>query len=298
MKRGVVMKLRGVMPAVVTPLREDESIHVPVLEQLLEMLLEKGADGFYIAGATGEGLALRPGERRLLAESAVGIVNGRKPCIIQIASTDFSEAVALAKHAEKCGADGISATPPLFFEYREDDVYNYYKALANAVHIPLMIYYTPAAGFRISAEFAARMFGIDNITAIKWTSPDYFQMIKLKEMTHGQMQIINGPDATFLMGLCAGADGGIGTTYNYLLEYYRKIYDSFMQGDIAQAQEYQRQTDRILAARPGYPSIPMTKALLEAMGFAVGNASFPMRQLTSEEKKTVVERLRTAGLKI
>ena len=292
------MKFKGVIPALVTPLNAEESINVPVLRQLMEALLNQGADGFYVAGATGEGLALRPKERRVLAENAVEIVGGRKPCIIQIAATDFHEAVALAKHAERCGAAAISAIPPLFFEYREEDVYQYYKTLAEAVHIPLMIYYTPAAGFPMRAEFVAKLFEIDNITAIKWTSNDYFQMLKLKDLTHGQMNIINGPDATFLMGLCAGADAGIGTTYNFLMEYYRGVYDSFVQGDLAQAQAYQQQADRILAARPGYPSIPLTKALLEKMGFPVGNAAFPMRRLTEEEKQFAVSKLRDAGLRI
>ena len=104
------MKFKGIMPALVTPLNEDESINTKVLEQLMEDMIAKGADGFYIAGATGEGLALRPEERRVLAEESVRIAKGRVPCIIQVASTDFSEAIRLAKHAEACGADAISAT--------------------------------------------------------------------------------------------------------------------------------------------------------------------------------------------
>ena len=89
-----MMKFTGVIPALITPLNEDESINVKVLEQLLEAQILGGADGFYIAGATGEGLALRPAERRVLAEESVRILKHRKPAIIQIASTDFSEAIA------------------------------------------------------------------------------------------------------------------------------------------------------------------------------------------------------------
>lgn len=290
------MKFTGIIPAMVTPLKEDESINIPVLEQLMEALLAQGADGFYVAGATGEGLALRPEERRVLAEESIRIADGRKPCIIQVASTDFSQAVALAKHAEAVGAAAISATPPLFFGYGENDVYNYYKKLAEAVHIPLMIYYNPAAGFAINANFAARMFDVDNITAIKWTHPDYSQIVRLKDMTHGGMNVINGPDATLLLGLCAGADGGIGTTYNYLMKYYRGIYDCYIRGDISGAQKYQNQVGRILAARPALPGIPLTKAVLEKMGFEVGNATFPMRRLTEAEKRSAIERLCDGGL--
>ena len=279
---------KGIIPALVTPLHEDESINRNVLAQLLESLIDEGADGFYIAGATGEGLALRPAERRLLAEESIRIVNRRKPCIIQVASTDFSEAIALAKHAEACGADAISATPPIFFSYDEEDVYQYYKALANAVHIPLMIYYNPAAGFNINAEFAAKMFEVDNITAIKWTSSNYYEMTKLKDLTHGEMNVINGPDEMLLMGLSAGADGGIGTTYNFMLDMIKLIYNHFIAHDIEAAQWAQTRANRIISALLHYELIPAVKVILESMGFAVGNATFPMKRYSEEQKNAIV----------
>lgn len=290
------MKFKGIIPALVTPLNEDESINCEALEQLIEGLLSAGADGFYIAGATGEGLALRPEERRVLAQESIRITNHRKPCIIQVASTDFSEAIRLAKHAEHCGADAISATPPLFFQYDEDDVYHYYKALANAVHIPVMIYYNPAAGFPMNAKFAARAFEVDNITAIKWTSSNYDQMMELKRLTNGEMNIINGPDQMLLMGLQAGADGGIGTTYNFMMELIRGVYDRFVAQDAEGALQYQQRVCRVIGALEGEPIIPATKVLLERMGYQVGNATFPMKRYSSDEKEQIVKKVREAGL--
>lgn len=284
------------MPALVTPLTEEERINVPVLQELLEYFIEKDADGFYIGGATGEGLALRTEERMILAEQSVAAVGGRKPCIIQVAATDFNDALALAKQAEAVGADAISATAPLFFKYSEDDVYHYYKALADAVHIPVMIYYNMSAGFPISAQFAARMFEVENITAIKWTCPDYYEMIRLKDLTHGEMNIINGPDQMLLMGLNAGADGGIGTTYNFMIERYQAIYKAFRAGDIAAAQAEQNRADRVIAALQKYTLIPATKAAMEGLGFAVGDATFPMKKYTVEEKKQIFADLKAAGL--
>ncbi len=293
-----MMRFEGIMPALVTPLCADESINTEALEKLIGYLLEKGADGFYVGGATGEGLALRTEERMVLAEHAVKYTNGRKPCIIQVAAADFSDAVALAKHAEKVGADGISATPPLFFKYDEDDVYNYYKALADSLHIPMMIYYNPAAGFNISADFAARMFEVDNITAIKWTSSNYYEMIRLKDLTHGEMNIINGPDEMLLMGLSAGANGGIGSTYKFQIENIKEVYDSFRAGDIKKAQLAQTRADRSIKVLLKYTTIPVTKAVLEEMGFEVGNAAFPMKRYSDAQKKALIEDFRKAGLNI
>ena len=293
-----MMKFKGVMPALVSPLDANEKINVPVLNQLLTDLLAKGADGFYLCGATGEGIAIDPEERMVLAEEAIKTVGDRKPCIVQVASGNFEDAIRLAKHAEKVGAAAISATPPLFFSYDKDDVYNYYKKLADAVSIPMMIYYNPAAGFHINADIAAKMFEIDNVTAIKWTSSDYYQMMRLRDLTKGEMNIINGPDEMLLMGLSAGADGGIGTTYNFMFDIIRGIYDNFMKGDLETAREYQTRAIRIISVLLNYKIIPAAKAVLEAQGYAVGNATFPMKRYSDEEKAIIVAQMKEAGLEI
>ena len=293
------MKFQGVIPALVTPLNKDESINVPVLHQLIGDLINQRADGFYVGGATGEGLALRPEERKILTEESIKAVGGRVPTIIQVASCDYSVMLDLARHAEASGADAISATAPLFFKYDTDDVYNYYKRLADAVHIPVMIYYNPNVGFPMNADFAARVFEIDNVTAIKWTSSNYYEMLRLKDLTHGEMNIINGPDEMLLMGLNAGADGGIGTTYNFMMENIRGVYDCFHAGKAAEAQEWQTKANRVIRTLiTDYMGIPATKAILEAMGYAVGDAAFPMKHYTAEEKAKIVADMRAAGLKI
>ncbi len=291
------MKFEGIMPALVTPLNADETINKDTLVKLIGFLIGQGADGFYIAGATGEGLNLRPDQRKVLVDECIRIVNHKKPCIVQVASTDFSTAVELAKHAEMCGAEAISATPPIFFSYDEDDVYNYYKELAGSVHIPMMIYNSPLAGFPINAKFAARLFEIDNVTAIKWTSQNYFQLMELKTITHGDMNIINGPDEMLLEGLIAGADGGIGTTYNFMLPTIKKIYGNFKNGNIKEAQRAQAQSAHVIEAMRPYALIPAVKAIMEQMGFAVGHATFPMKKLDEATVISLMKDINRAGFR-
>lgn len=292
------MNLQGIMPALATPLNDDGTVNLFVLRELIEFFLNKGANGFYLAGATGEGLALNPDQRRILAETAVKQVAGRVPCIVQIASTDFSEVLRLARHAEHIGADAISSTPPIFFRYDEDDVYNYYKAISDAAKLPMMIYNSPLAGFPISPAFAARMFEIECVTSIKWTSSDYFGLMQLKQLTHGEMAVMNGPDEMLLMGLSAGADGGIGTTYNFMFSHYLNVYKAFRTGNMEKAREYQNKITSIIGALRSVkscPTIPATKALLEEMGFAAGDAAFPQKKLSPEKKRELVETLTRAG---
>lgn len=282
------MKFKGIIPALVTPLDENENININVLERLMNDLAQQGADGFYVGGATGEGLAMRPSAREVLTEAAAA--NAKKlnlPCIIQVASTDFNTAVILAKHAEEKGADAVSATAPLFFSYSDDDVYNYYKKLAESVHIPVMVYYNPSAKFPMDAKFGKRLFEIDNVTSIKWTSSDYYQMMMLKNITNGEMGVINGFDEMLLMGLCAGADGGIGTTYNYQLKHVKGVYEAFMAGDIKKAMECQMKVSETVFAFNGEPIIPASKVVLENMGYDVGYATFPMKRYSAKEGQEV-----------
>lgn len=289
------MKFSGIMPALITPLNEDETLNSTCLEQLMEYELNQGADGFYVAGATGEGIALSRAVREDLASEAVRIVNHRKNVIVHIASANFNDAVALAKHTEQCGADGISAIPPLFFSYSPEEVYAYYKRLADTVHIPLMIYYNPAAGFPMNADWVAKCFEVDNITAIKWTSPTFDQVVRLKDLTNGEMNIINGPDEMLLMGLNAGADGGIGSTYNYMLKHYKAIYDSFHTGDYQTAIKHQAYVNRVIEVLKKYSVIPASKVVLEEMGFPVGNAVFPMRWLSLQQRSALITDLKNVG---
>ena len=160
-----------------------------------------------------------------------------------------------------------------------------------------MAYYNPAAGFNFNANYAARLFEVDNITAIKWTSPNYAEVVRLKDITHGEMNIINGPDQMLLMGLSAGADGGIGTTYNFIFDYIKGIYDSFIKGDMKSALEWQTKADRVIDVLHKYKTIPATKVILEKMGFAVGNCTFPMKRYTDGEKEKIAIEMAAAGVK-
>ncbi len=290
------MKFKGVMPALVTPLTKEEKLNVPVLCTLVEDLLMQGADGFYIGGASGEGVSLNRETRECLAESVIEQVGHRKPCIVHIASIHLQEALSLARHAEKCGAEGISAIPPLYFSYDEEDIYGYYKAIAKAVHIPVMIYYNQAAGLRFTAKMAARLYEIENVTSIKWTSSDYFEMMLLKDFTHGEMNIMNGCDEMLLMGLNAGADGGIGLSYNFMLPKIKAIYDNFIREDQKAAQDAQREANRVIQVLAQYALIPATKVILEGMGYQVGNGVFPMKRYGEEEKEVLLNKIRAVGL--
>lgn len=290
-------RFQGVYPALVTPLTKDEKLNLPALEKLLRYEMGEGADGFYIGGATGEGLLLDIPERKKLCEKSIEYIGADKAKIVHITDMNFRNTIELAKHAEAAGADAISSIAPIYFKYDENDIYEYYKAIAKSVKIPVIIYYTVSAGVTISLELFSRLFEIDNITGVKWTSSNYYEMISLRER-FPEANIFNGPDEMLVCGLAGGADGGIGSTYNIMYPTIREIYDRFRAGDIIGAQETQKKADKIIRAILKYSVIPVCKLVLEEKGIEVGNASFPMTTYTAEQRKQILRDLTEAGLVI
>ena len=287
-------EFKGVFPALVTPLTADEKLNVRALEALIDYESKEGAEGFYIGGATGEGLLLDIPERKKLCEKSIEYIGKDKAKIVHITDMNFRNTIELAKHAQACGADAISSIAPTYFKYDENEIYEYYKAIANSVDIPLIIYYTAAAGVTISLDLFTRLFEIDNITGVKWTSSNYYEMISLRDK-FPEANILNGPDEMLICGLGAGADGGIGSTYNIIFPLINEVYQSFRSGNIDQAREAQKKADKIIRAILKHSVIPVVKAVLEERGFEVGNASFPMVKYTPEQRKQIMKDLTEAG---
>lgn len=277
------MQFKGIMPALITPLNEDnKTVNEKTTREFIEYLLKQGADGFYVLGSTGEGLVLDEAERMKMLEICVDQIKGRKPIICHTASMNFSEALRLSKHAEKVGADAISAIPPIFFHYRTEDIYNYYKTLATSTNLPFIMYNHPSANGGMNAETVAKMFEIDNITGVKWTVNNFYELMRLKDITNGEINIINGPDEMLLLGLSAGADAGIGTTYNVMLPQYLKLYKYFKEGNIDKAREIQYKVNRVINCMLKNEVISSTKNMCAMLGFASGEAKYPLRDMRGD----------------
>ena len=288
-------KFEGVIPAFATPLTDGLTLNEKGTRDLVELHLSQNTDGFYIGGATGEGLVLAPKERERLAQVVVDQVKGKVPVISHIAAIDLSTTVALAKQAEEAGCDCVASIPPIYFSYDEEDIFNYYKAICDSVSIPVMIYYHPAARTIMTPVFMKKLFDTTNVQSVKWSYSSYFEMLQLKDITNGEMNILNGPDETLLCGLAVGADGGIGTSYNFLLPQVKALYQAFKENRLEDARKWQMDVSRIIGVLLSYPVIPATKVVLRHMGFDVGEAVYPMKRLSSASQEKLIHELKEAG---
>ena len=290
------IKFKGIIPALVTPFCEDnKTVNVDAAKAVVERQLGEGAMGFYILGGTGEGFVMGREQREVMCDTVVEAVKGRVPVINHIAAANLNEAIELAKHAEKSGVDAIAAIPPTLFHYGDEEIYNYYKKLADSVHIPLIIYYFPNAQKIMTPKLISHIYEIDNVTGVKWSSLDLFEMMKLKDMTHGEMNIINGGDEILLPALAAGADAGVGSTYNVLLRDFVSIYNDFRNNKLDKALETQLKINRVINLLCEREIIPSVKLAMKLSGIDVGTATFPMKQFTKEEEELFERDIRALG---
>lgn len=287
MKNNILF--RGILPALVSPVTDDGQVMKKETEKLIRWQMENGVNGFYICGSTGEGLILPPKTRMELLETALEATEGKVPVITHVGAIDLPTTLSLAEHAKKAEAAAVSSIPPIYFQYGEDEIVDYYKAVASAAELPLLMYGVGLANTKLTVDLVERLMQIDNIIGIKWTYPDYYSMGKLKDIQNGNVNVINGPDEMLVCGLAMGADAGIGTTYNVMPRLFVKLYEAFQNGRVEEARTLQHAINRVIAVLIKYQVIPSTKALLCHMGFEVGECTKPLRRFSKEENEAFLK---------
>ena len=285
MENNVLVK--GIKPALVSCVDEEGKVYEDSMRKLMDWNFRAGVNGFYICGGTGEGPVLQKETRKEIAEIAADFAKDKDCMIIDhVGAIDLTTAKELARHAADCGCDAISSVPPFFFRYDEQGICDYYKALADASGLPVLMYASPLAGTAITPAMVDRfMSEIPNLIGLKWTNPDYYTMSHIKQLRGGNINVINGPDETLLCGLTMGADGGIGGTYNVMPNLFRKIYDYFEAGEFAKAREVQFKANKMidLLLSFGGGCLAPVKAVLTEIGYECGYQVYPQKRLSEEE---------------
>jgi N-acetylneuraminate lyase len=291
-------RFTGIWPALVTPLTVDGRIDVQAAEQLIECLLASGVAGFYVCGATGEGVLLATDLRREMAEVVIGAVAGRVPVMIHVGALTTDAASELAQHASLAGADAISAVPPSLYAYPFGAIVEYYRAIVSVSEVPLYVYHIPImTGASLSVEQLLELCALDGVAGLKYSSHDLFYLSRLLAMRDpDKVNVLSGPDELFLPCLALGCDGAIGTSYNFMPRLYVDVMQSLLRGELAMARRLQYAANGIIARLYPYGVIPATKALLSTLGYRVGHGVPPMPAIEGEELRKLRKELEEAGL--
>lgn len=288
----------GVMPALITPFDDSGALREAAACSIIEHELEMGVNGFYINGATGEGLYLPEKTRMQLAETAVETCRGRGVIINHVGAIDPASALRLAKHAGETGCNAISSLVPNYVNsFTADQVLDYYKRISDASGLPVLVYCTGL--LRDSPyDFMQKAMSIDGVIGLKYTMPNYYNMQQIALLNGGDINVINGPDETLVCGLMMGADGGIGSTYNLMGAWYVELYDAFRAGDIQKAREMQFRINRVITVLLRHDCIAAIKECMNIMGFDAGNVAYPGKRFSAEQRAALAADMNAAGFQI
>lgn len=281
--------LKGIFPALLTPFDKEGKINEKALESLIEMNIKKNVSGFYVSGSTGEAFLLTEKERKYLYSLTKEIVGDRKPLIAHVGAISTEQAIEYAKIAEKEGYAAISSVAPFYFKFSVEEIKQYYFDVVNSVSLPMIVYNIPAfSGVSMSMETLGAFLNNDKFIGVKHTSNDFFALNSCKH-TFPDKLVYNGYDEMFLAGLAMGADGGIGSTYNFMAEKFVALYNAFHNGDMKTAQKIQDDVCVIVKALCKVGVMQGEKALLEEMGLDFGECRKPFAPITKEARKELAD---------
>lgn len=277
-------KFQGIYPALVTPFTVDGRVDADAVQKLTASLKEKGVNGFYVSGSTGESYMLSVEERKFLLEAVKEAAGEEMDVIVNIGMFATVHSLELARHAEKCGASAVSSVPPFYFPFTKEEYRDYYNDLAQGVDIPVIIYNIPAmSSVQFSTEELNQMLKNEKIEGIKHTSYDLFQMQQLIA-ANPQKSIFIGHDEIFLSALSAGVRAGIGSTYNIMADKFTAMSRLFAERKMEQALRIQNEVNEIITVLNKVGIFKGIKEILKMQGYSCGDCRKPFQSLSIEQK--------------
>jgi 4-hydroxy-tetrahydrodipicolinate synthase len=234
--------------AIVTPFRKGK-VDERALGDLIEWQIAKGTNGIVPCGTTGESATLSHEEHNRVIELTVEVVRGRVPVMAGAGSNSTVEAISLTKHAKDAGADGALLITPYYNKPTQEGLYLHYKAIAEAVDLPLVLYNIPGrTGVNMLPTTIARLAAIQNIVGVKEGSGSIQQTSDIVQMCGDRLSVLAGDDAMTLPMMALGGTGVITVTANVAPTEMANMVKAFAAGNIEEARRIHFQLSPLFAA--------------------------------------------------
>ncbi len=274
-------QFRGSYTVTITPFTEDgKAIDMAAWRRFVDWQLAEGVPGLIILGTTGEFLTITDDERRAFVEATVRQVAKRVPVLVGTMNAYTPNAVRYSREAQELGADGLMIVPPYYYTPTEDEIFAYYKAICEAVTIPIMLYNNPfTTNVDMPAKLVARLTrAFEQIRYIKEASQDMARVYDIIEETDGVMNVFAGE--RIVESYLYGAIGYVNPYGNYIPRASHRICDFITEGRLEDAKQIERVINRmqviINEGHPTYGHQCYSKALAAAAGYPVGDVRAPL----------------------
>jgi 4-hydroxy-tetrahydrodipicolinate synthase len=257
---------RGAFVAIVTPFI-DGQVDEQGLIDLIEFHIANGTNGIVPCGTTGESATLSHEEHHRVVELTLKTVNGRVPVVAGSGSNSTSEAINLTRHAKDAGVDGVLMVSPYYNKPSQEGLYQHYKAVAEAVDVPIILYNVPSrTSSNILPQTVARLAQIDNIVGIKEATADLNQISEVIRLCPADFSVLSGDDFTSMPTVLIGGTGVISVTSNVAPRDMAEMMEAALAGDVAKAKQMHYKLFPLMQAM-FYDTNPVpAKKSLELMG--------------------------------
>ena len=280
------LAVRGIIPAMVTPLDRNEEIDEAGIRGIINYLIDSGVHGIFVCGSQGESYALTEDEKKRVIEISVDEVNGRVPVYAGTGAVTTKMTIELSRYAVDVGADAVTIVTPYFIKPSQDELYMHYKRIAESVDSPILIYNNPGrTNVNLEAETVKKLAEIDNIVGIKDSSGDLTLTTQYIMKCPDEFAVLAGRDSLILATLLYGGKGAVAATANVAPRLVVGIYENFIKGDLEKARELQF---KILPLRLAFSLGTFPVVVKEAMNLMrkpSGPAKSPVSPLPEEKKR-------------
>lgn len=291
--------IQGSLPAIVTPMHADGSLDLPRMKSLVDWHIREGSDGIVVVGTTGESPTVDNEEHHRLIEVVVEQAAGRVPVIAGTGANSTAEAIEHTKFAKQAGATAHLSVVPYYNKPTQEGLYQHFKAIAEAVDLPLILYNVPGrTGADLANDTTLRLAKVPGIVGIKDATGNIERGTDLLKRAPQSFSVFSGDDATALALTLLGGRGVISVTANVAPRLMHEMINAALAGDLATARTI---NFRLLSlhrhlfveANP----IPVKWACVE-MGLIESGLRLPMTTLSPEHHERVRSALREAGIQL
>jgi 4-hydroxy-tetrahydrodipicolinate synthase len=289
------VEIKGIIPPIITPMNEDESVNEEELRRQVNRQIEGGVHGLFPFGTNGEGYILSEKEKGQVLRIVVEETRGRVPVYAGTGCISTKDTIRQSQMAKEAGADILSIITPSFAAASQNELYEHYKSVAESVDMPIVLYNIPArTGNALAPATVGKLSKIENIVGAKDSSGNFDNMLQYIEQTRerGDFSVLSGNDSLILWNLLAGGTGGIAGCANVFPEVMASIYNYFVAGDLDNARKAQDSIRSFRACfKYGNPNT-IVKTAVKLLGYPVGKCRAPFNQVPEEGVKAILQVLK------
>ena len=289
-------KFRGSFTALVTPFKNG-SVDEAAFRGLVSWQIQQGSHGLVPVGTTGESPTLSHAEHHRVVEMCIDEAKGRVPVIAGAGSNSTREAIDLAVHAEKAGADAVLVVTPYYNKPTQEGMYQHFKAVNDAIGIPIIIYNIPPRSVvDMSVETMTRLFELKNIAGVKDATANLARVSQQRHAMGPDFIQLSGEDMTALAYMAAGGHGCISVVANVAPKLCADLMSAVMQGDYATGLKIQDRLSPLHAAIFAEPGLAGAKHGLKLLGRLEEEVRLPLMNVTPPTGKVIRDAMVHAGL--